>query len=185
MVSSPLVRYDADYYYGISDYRRSFKWLVEWGRIAVAIVDTLHPHSVLDAGCAHGMLVESLRDLGVEAFGIDISEYAISQAREDIKEFLRVRNLTERYFDQYGLITCIEVMEHLTEPEGKIAVANLCKSTYSVLFSSTPNDFTEPTHQNVQPKEYWIGLFKENGFKVAETYNARFISEWAFLVQKE
>lgn len=35
---------------------------------------------VLDVGCAHGFLVEYLVSLGADAYGIDSSEYAISQA---------------------------------------------------------------------------------------------------------
>lgn len=36
-----------------------------------------HPQTVLDAGCAMGLLVAALRDLGVDGLGVDLSEYAI------------------------------------------------------------------------------------------------------------
>ncbi len=37
------------------------------------------PKKVLDVGCAKGFLVEAVRPRGVEAFGNDISEYAMGE----------------------------------------------------------------------------------------------------------
>src|SRR6476661_8245522 len=63
-------------------YERNDHWLDFFGKIADAIIRDLRPSSVLDAGCAMGFLVEALRARGVEAWGIDISEYAISKVDE-------------------------------------------------------------------------------------------------------
>ena len=49
------------------------------GHIATQIKEKYRPKTVLDAGCAMGLLVAALRDLGVEAYGVDLSEYAISR----------------------------------------------------------------------------------------------------------
>jgi GT2 family glycosyltransferase len=188
--------YGQAYFENISDYRRRPAWLNEWKRVADKIVETLHPTSVLDAGCAHGMLVEALVDiLGTKfiANGVDVSEYALSQAREDIKPLLALYSIVD--FDKaldsvdlpprYDLICCIEVMEHLTESDGKKAVKNLCNHAKRILFSSTPTDVTEPTHQTVRPQEYWIGLFKDNGFVPNVSYDASWLTAWAILFVKE
>jgi len=45
---------------------------------------------VLDIGCAKGFLVKDLRDAGVDAWGIDVSSYAISEAEEGISPYLQV-----------------------------------------------------------------------------------------------
>ena len=60
------------------------KWLQFFGLVADHIVKQIRPRKVLDAGCAKGFLVEALRDRGVEAYGIDLSEYAIGEVRRDI-----------------------------------------------------------------------------------------------------
>src|SRR5690606_38746577 len=52
-------------------YERSAKWLAVFGSIADGIIREIGPRTVLDAGCAMGFLVESLRDRGVEAHGFD------------------------------------------------------------------------------------------------------------------
>jgi 2-polyprenyl-3-methyl-5-hydroxy-6-metoxy-1,4-benzoquinol methylase len=51
------------------------------------LIRNFRPARVLDAGCAHGFLVEALWDRGVEAWGRDISEFAISQVRADLRQF--------------------------------------------------------------------------------------------------
>lgn len=52
----------------------------------------LHGLKVLDVGCAKGFIVEDLRGFGVDAYGIDVSEYAISCAEESIKPYLYIGN---------------------------------------------------------------------------------------------
>ena len=73
--------------FGGVPYERSTHWLNFFRGVADRIVDTLAPRRVLDAGCAWGMLVEALRDRGTDAHGVDISEFAISGVRPDIRRF--------------------------------------------------------------------------------------------------
>ena len=179
--------YDAEYYTchcGVP-YVRDDHWLGFFGRIADHIVEELHPSTVLDAGCAKGFLVEALRDRGVEAYGIDISEYAISQVREDIRPFCRAASLTETLDRDYDLIVTIEVLEHLASTDGILAIRNLCQHTNRILFSSTPDDKEEPTHLCVQPPDYWASLFAKNGYWHKLEYNATFISPQAVYFVKE
>ncbi|GAI29747.1 unnamed protein product [marine sediment metagenome] len=68
---------------------------------------------LLDIGCAFGYIVKRLRDKGFDALGIDISEYALSQAPEDIKPYLKqgsVDNLPwpEKYFDMAVTFTILD-----------------------------------------------------------------------------
>ena len=65
-------------------YDRNEYWLGFFNGIAEHITRSLNPHRVLDAGCAMGMLVEAFWDRGAEAWGIDISPYAIARVRPDI-----------------------------------------------------------------------------------------------------
>ena len=46
--------------------------------------------AVLIVGCAYGFLVEELVNLGVDAYGLDISEFAIGQAAPEIQHRLIV-----------------------------------------------------------------------------------------------
>jgi 2-polyprenyl-3-methyl-5-hydroxy-6-metoxy-1,4-benzoquinol methylase len=175
--------YDAAYYRSHCGlpYERSAHWLTFFGGIADRIVKTLKPRTLVDAGCAMGFLVEALRDRGVEARGFDISSYAISQVREDIKPYCRVGSIVEPIPGRFDLVTCIEVFEHLPAEEGRRAAANLSAITDRILFSSTPDDFAEPTHLNVQLRAYWLRLFPE--FRHSR-YDARYIAPHAMLLKR-
>jgi SAM-dependent methyltransferase len=139
--------------------RESAHWMEFFGRVADFIVQRFRPRRVLDAGCAMGLLVEALRDRGVEAFGLDISDYALSKVREDLKPFCRKASVTDPLVEDYDLIACIEVLEHVTEEEALAAIRQFAAHAPLILFSSTPRDFTEPTHVNVQSIAYWVKAF--------------------------
>lgn len=51
---------------------------------------SLQNKKTLELGCAKGFVVEAMRDLGIDAYGIDCSQYAIDCAREDIKPYLQM-----------------------------------------------------------------------------------------------
>src|SRR5437868_6500995 len=121
---------------GDAPYRRDDPvWMSFFGELARQIVAELKPRTVLDAGCAMGLLVEALRDRGVEAWGIDISTYALDQVRPDIGAFCRATPVTAELAREYDLITCIEVLEHLPPDEADRAVSNFARHTDVVLLS--------------------------------------------------
>jgi 2-polyprenyl-3-methyl-5-hydroxy-6-metoxy-1,4-benzoquinol methylase len=68
-------------------YERNEDWLRFFDIIAQKIATEIQPKTVLDAGCAMGFLVESLRKKDIEAWGIDISEYAINSVYPDYRPF--------------------------------------------------------------------------------------------------
>ena len=178
---SPVDQYDA-YYFQHScglPYERSEQWLTFFGGIADQIVAGIGPRSVLDAGCAMGFLVEALRDRGVEAFGCDISEYALGQVREDIRPFCWQASVLEPLPRRYDLIVCIEVLEHLAPADAPKAVVNFCQHADDVLFSSSPSDFREITHVNVRPVEYWTEQFALQGLFRDVDFDATFILPWS------
>jgi Methyltransferase domain len=179
--------YDERYYAnccGPIPYGRAQPWINFFGVIADEIIGTFKPATVFDAGCAMGLLVEAFRDRGVEAFGIDISTYAISKVREDMKSFCRIGSIVDPIDRQYDVVTCIEVLEHLSKWEAGQAAANLCAATDTILFSSTPTDITEPTHINVQPTIYWLRTFADLGFWPDPAFDASFVAPHAMLLRK-
>ncbi len=91
--------YDADYYErgvesGKSCYS-NYRWLPELTiPMAMVLIDTLGirpDQRVLDFGCAKGFVTKALRMLRRDAWGIDISRYALSQAPEDIKPYVSLQ----------------------------------------------------------------------------------------------
>jgi len=176
--------YDAEYYAshcGSVPYERTDVWLAFFGRVADRLVADIAPKTFLDVGCAMGILVESMRDRGVDAEGLDVSEYAISRARDDIRPHLRVASILEPFGRRYDLISCVETLEHLPERDAEQAVRNLCAHTDDIIFSSSPVDNEEITHVNVRQPEYWVEMFLRFGFVHDIEYdsNITVLSPWA------
>jgi 2-polyprenyl-3-methyl-5-hydroxy-6-metoxy-1,4-benzoquinol methylase len=189
-------RFGASYYqsYGPRDesgqlksppYERGVGWEQFFGAVGDHITDELQPKTALDAGCAIGFLVEALRQRGVDACGFDISEWAIAQVPESLRPYCHVRSLTAEISGSFDLITCIEVVEHLPAYEATAAIANICRHTDTVLFSSSPADFLEPTHVNVQPPDYWVSLFASHGFFRDVRYDATYLAPQAVLLRRQ
>ena len=171
-----------------ADYKDKEYWTEFFGGIADKIVELFHPSTVLDAGCAFGYLVGELRKRGVEAYGFDVSPYAISKVEEKYQSYCFVHDITkplpEHVPQKYDVIVNMEVLEHL-QPEGsEQGVRNLCQYTDRILFSSTPYDVENETHYNVRFGEYWVRLFAQNSFYRNLVTDVTFICPWAMLFEK-
>ncbi len=178
--------YDA-YYFATGcgrPYRRDEEWLRLFDSIADHITRDIRPSTVLDVGCAMGFLVEALRQREAEAFGVDISEYAIQNVHPDLQPYCWVGSVTDPFPQKYDLVVCIEVLEHLPHREAEQAIENLCRHSDDILFSSTPLDYKEATHFNVQPPEYWAKLFARHDFFRDVDFDASFITPWAVRFRK-
>jgi SAM-dependent methyltransferase len=177
--------YYSNYWGGGGPYERNERWLKFFADVADGIIRDFHPTTVLDAGCAMGFLVEELRKRGVDASGVDISDYAISQVDESVVPHCSVASLTVPLGERYDLITCIEVLEHLPPAETDLALANLCGATDRLLISSTPGDYGEPTHLNVLPPEEWSAKLAEQGFMRDLERDLSYLSPWAALYVRQ
>lgn len=141
------------------------------------------PKTVLDAGCAMGVLVSEFVKQGVEAWGLDLSDYAVTHTDPLAAGRCFQGSLAEPFPAQlpgrFDLVTCMEVVEHMPPEEGRAAIANLCAVTDTVVFCSTPDDFEDKTHVNVQEREYWAACFAENGFFDDLSIRPLFLSSYA------
>lgn len=158
-----------------------------FGHLAGNVLQQLQPASVLDAGCGAGLLVESLRARGVEAYGVDVSQDAISQVPPSVREHCWAASLTEPLPRRYDLITCIEVMQHVDPADAEKVITNLCNATDTLLLSSCPFGYAqpgEPAQVNMQPPEAWAGLLARDGFLRDIEHDASYLTPWAALYRR-
>lgn len=94
--------------------------------------------SVLDYGCGTGYVVKSLREEGINAAGLERSAGARQFAREQRQVDL-LASIDEVRDDSVGLVTMIEVIEHLPDP--MIALLDIKQKLQpgGVVFITTPN----------------------------------------------
>ena len=147
--------------------KRDQRGLKVYDLVAQKIVDQICPETVLDVGCAMGLLVERLRRRRVEAVGIDPEEALLDQADPKIRPFLTRADYTDRFPEgPYSLIVSIEALTDLPPEIAAPAIRNICSRTEDVIFSA-------------RPPALWAGLFAENGFFRDTAFDASFISPWA------
>ena len=70
---------------------------------------------MLDVGCAKGFLVKDLVDQGIQAFGVDVSEYALLNCLPDVVGRLHLGNATNLIFPDgsFGAVLAINSIHNL------------------------------------------------------------------------
>jgi 2-polyprenyl-3-methyl-5-hydroxy-6-metoxy-1,4-benzoquinol methylase len=108
----------------------NYRWMPERTiREASSIINNIQFNTVLDYGCAKGFMVYAMRLLGKEAYGVDVSEYAVTHGHEKVKEYLSVIETTEDIKGGWDLIIA-------KDPENDYRFGNLHSRKPQVFFDS-------------------------------------------------
>ncbi len=85
--------------------------------------------SVLDVGCAKGFMLHDFKELMPELkiAGIDVSEYALQHAMDDIRPFIRIGNANQLPFPDknFDLVISINTIHNLPLDECKQALREI------------------------------------------------------------
>jgi len=131
----------------------------------------------LEIGCAYGYGLKLLEELGYKACGIDISEYAIKQAKGSLENSagnVAVANGQRVPFKEssFDLVVSFDLMEHLPYPEQMVADCYHLLKARGLFIAVTPNNISPlykmgiffnkmPSHINVRSPWNWRRVFKE------------------------
>lgn len=138
-------QYDADYFLRGKESGKSlytdYRWMPE---LTISMVEVMIDYlgirkgdRILDFGCARGYTVKAFRKLGYEAFGIDVSEWAIRNADEEIKPFLNWTNNSPLLQpEEFDWIIAKDVLEHI--PTCVATVSYLMQSASVGVFAVVP-----------------------------------------------
>ena len=123
----------------------------------------LKHQTVLDVGCGGGILCEGLARLGAEVTGLDVETDAINAAKAHVIE----SNLSVNYqcelledFEQepFDIITCMEMLEHVDEPEEVINHCARLLKPGGYLFLSTISRTLKAYFAAIVAAEYILEL---------------------------
>jgi 2-polyprenyl-3-methyl-5-hydroxy-6-metoxy-1,4-benzoquinol methylase len=135
-------------------------------------------HEVLDIGCGRGIVLDLLKELGVNAEGIDIMPEAVSYCRAkghraqlaEATEYLQARTA------QYDGIFCSHVVEHLEVADAERLVARaftaLRPNGLFIIVTPNPRDieiigevfWLDPTHRRPYPGDLLQTMLADVGF---------------------
>jgi SAM-dependent methyltransferase len=96
----------------------------------------------LDVGCATGFVVEALRELGIDACGVDVSQYAVDHAALGAQGHLQRVDLVQGLpFEdaEFDAVTAFETLEHLPPEAIPGVLAELRRVTRRYLMATIPS----------------------------------------------
>jgi len=133
---------------------------------------------VLDFGCADGVMVAAMRKLGIEAWGVDKSEYAISKAPNEAKNYVwcgQIKDMSfgPRYFD---MVTSWDVLEHIPPDDIEPVIKDIVRVGKKGLWGIYTKDETiaklhkalgktHDDHVSEHDSCWWTEKFEQMGIK--------------------
>jgi predicted TPR repeat methyltransferase len=167
--------YDEDYYMnglttGKSNYER-YSWkpdlTLSWAHHLRRLLSVKEHDRVLDVGCATGNYVRALRMLGIDAWGYDVSEWAVANSDASVRPFLS-NHLNGA---EYDLIFSKDCFEHIPHVDLFPLVCKLLKSTERMfvivpLAAETNGRYVhekeekDPSHVNRWTLSDWLRFFE-------------------------
>ncbi|GAB3126354.1 glycosyltransferase [Novispirillum itersonii] len=177
----PGAWYDANYFeHGrTSNWSQGYHWKLFAGvfQDTAAYLTELLPDTVtvLDAGCAKGFLVRTLRQAGRQAWGFDHSPWAIDRADPMAQPHLSLAGVDDVVFDRsYDLITAMSLLEKLTEDQCRTFLSRAAgrgKTLFAVIAIPPDGEDTtaldgdrDQSRVTLRPAHWWEDLFAGCGW---------------------
>jgi len=169
--------WDGDRKYGYGGYRYDGRWRVVAERLAEHY-DLKAGNRVLDVGCGMAHLLYELTQVvpGIEVIGLDISDYALEHAKEEIRECLIKGDAKSLPFDDksFDLVISLTTLHNLRVYDLKDAVQEIervSKGHSYIMVESYRNDreemnmlYWQLTCASYYSVEEWEWLYREWGY---------------------
>lgn len=159
--------YDEEYFDGGKGYSE-YKYNNTYSLIAEDIAIRFNPKSTLEIGCAKGFVVKELRERGIDASGIDLSEYAIANAHPHVYEYVHLYDINKADkipFDKVDLVYSLDTFEHIPEEQlDKVweFMKKIGKRYYvKVGTLNTPDWQHDPSHITMHTLKWWQKRYPE------------------------
>jgi SAM-dependent methyltransferase len=141
--------------------------------LAGELIANFAPDRVLDVGCATGHLVKATRDLGVEAEGIDYSEWAVNNAVTPVVQGSALDLPWER--EDFDLVISQDFMEHMHPDDLPKVIAEQVRVTraggliaHLIPFYDTDPPIQVDAHLCQATKDWWMRFLRaQPGIEIA------------------
>ena len=121
---------------------------------------------VLDVGCGGGILSESMSARGADVLGIDLADKPVRVAQlHALESGARVRyrsisaeDLAREAAGSFDVVTCMEMLEHVPDPESTVKACAALTRPHGWVFFSTINRNARAFLMAIVGAEYVLGL---------------------------
>jgi 2-polyprenyl-6-hydroxyphenyl methylase/3-demethylubiquinone-9 3-methyltransferase len=121
---------------------------------------------VLDVGCGGGILSESMSARGADVLGIDLADKPVRVAQlHALESGARVRyqsisaeDLAREAAGSFDVVTCMEMLEHVPDPESTVRACAALTRPHGWVFFSTINRNARAFLMAIVGAEYVLGL---------------------------
>ena len=134
--------------------------------------------SLLDVGCAKGFMLHDLVELipGITVSGVDVSDYAIAHAMDDIKSKVQVANASDLPFadNSFDVVIAINTIHNLDRDDCAEALREIERVSYKGAFITVDayrNDDEKKrmlawnlTAKTIMSVDEWVAFFEEVGY---------------------
>lgn len=169
--------WDGDRKYGYGGYRYDGRWRVVAERMAENY-SLEAGQKILDVGCGMAHLLYEFSQVvpSIEVTGMDISDYALQHAKEEVRPYLIKGNATELPFedDSFDLVISLTTLHNLKVFDLKKAVQEIervSKRNSYIMVESFRNDeeevnmlYWQLTCQSYYAVDEWEWLYNEWGY---------------------
>jgi len=151
--------------------------------VAIPLAKTFYEMGVrkaLDVGCATGSLVKAFIDIGIDAYGVDVSEWAFKNSPvADRLMWLDIDEDETLFQDEtFDLVTMKFVIEHLHHPEKALKEIFRVLKPEGYIYIETDKPIGDRSRQvghiNVRSKKSWLNLLKGMNFEASRIPYLRF-----------
>lgn len=152
-----------------SSYERE-RFFPAFNAMVQVIQETLAPSKLLDVGCAKGYLVEEFRNNKIEAFGVDVSVYAINNSPEPVRDFLKVVDLNNEKLpypdNSFDTIICMGTLEYIKDQNHAIyEIKRVLKQEGTLLMTTLASPpLNDKLRVYAHNRDYWISIFNNQGY---------------------
>ena len=188
--------YDADYFLHGKESGKSlyenYHWMPE---LTIPMVQSIVNHlgiekfhSVLDFGCARGYTVKAFRQLEYEAYGIDVSEWAIDNCDDEVRDWVWIKDArgVGRGWNLDWIIAK-DVLEHVPQVADTITeLMNSAKVGVFVVVPLSANDGQpyvvtdyekDVTHVHRLTLASWARMFMRVGWRVEAMHRIKGVKD--------
>lgn len=95
----------------------------------LCIKDLIKPNSaILNIGVGMGYCTKDLRDIAQEVYAVDISQAALDRVATYVRRSWLAENLNQIPFNQFDLVICFLVVQHMTNKDLAVQLKNIVKT---------------------------------------------------------